>query len=92
MLATFERPTHAPTPEPLHIDAHSSGSNFDKAVTQRKNISPGLSTITKIGSTTKAELLHILSCGAQPTAKYKEHMKLLWARDEVKFDGENWYV
>jgi len=81
MLATFEKPTHAP---PL-VDLTTS-------TVEHKNINPGPSAIGKIGSTTKAELLHILSCGAQPTAKYKEHLKLLWARDEVKWDGEVWYV
>lgn len=81
MLATFVKPTHTP---PL-VDLTTSK-------VERKNINPGLSTIGKIGSTTKAELLHILSCGAQPTAKFDAHMKLLWARGEVKWDGEVWYV
>jgi len=81
MLATFEKPTHAP---PL-IDLTTSK-------VERKNINPGPSSITKIGLTTKSELLHNLSFGTQPIAKYKEHMKLLWARDEVKWDGEVWYV
>lgn len=58
----------------------------------RKNVSPGVSTITKIGSGTKEELLSGLKAGRQPAAKYSEHMKLLWSRHEVKFDGEEYYI
>ena len=58
----------------------------------RPNVPPGGSTITKIGSSTKEELLKTLGQGAQPSAKYQEHLKLLWERGEVKFDGQCWYV
>lgn len=59
---------------------------------QRTNASPGPSSITRIGGTTKDELLRMLEHGAQPPAKYNEHLKLLWERGEVRFDGEEWYV
>jgi hypothetical protein len=60
--------------------------------TERVNVSPGKSSITKIGSATKEELLTQLRQGTQPQAKYLEHLKLLWERGEVKFDGEVWYL
>lgn len=61
-------------------------------VEARPNVPPGGSTITKIGSATKEELLKTLGQGAQPSAKYQEHLKLLWARGEVKFDGKEWWA
>ena len=61
-------------------------------VSQRKNVPPGLPTISKIGSATKEELLKMLCQGIQPSTKYAEHLKLLWARNEVKFDGKEYYL
>lgn len=58
----------------------------------RPNVSPGKSAITKIGSETKAALLLDVGCNKQPPAKYTEHLKLLWERCEVKFDGKEWYL
>ena len=63
-----------------------------KAKTKRPNVPPGVATISKIGSNTKEELFKMLGQGVQPPAKYREHLKLLWERGEVKFDGEEWYV
>ena len=60
--------------------------------TERANINPGTSTIGKIGSATRQELLDQLTKGVVPAAKFKEHLKLLWSRNEVKFDGEAYYV
>ena len=57
-------------------------------VEERKNFSPGVSMITKIGTNTEGALFGVLRAGGQPEAKYAEHMKLLWARGKVKFDGE----
>ena len=54
----------------------------------RKNFSPGVSTITKIGSNTLEQILGMVQDGNQPPEKYSEHLKLLWARGKVKFDGE----
>jgi len=81
MLATFEKPTHAP---PL-IDLTTSK-------VERKNISPGKPMFTKMANSTKQHVLDSLAQNVQPGPNYKEHMKLLWARDEVKWDGEVWYV
>ena len=62
-------------------------------VEQRKNINPGDPTITKIGSGTKDLILDALRQGQQmPRPKYDEHLKLLWKRGEVRFDGELFYV
>ena len=59
----------------------------------RKNINPGDPTITKIGSGTKDLILDALRQGQQmPRPKYDEHLKLLWKRGEVRFDGELFYV
>lgn len=66
-------------------------ANPAPAVT-RSNVPPGVATISKIGSNTKEELFKMLGQGVQPPAKYREHLKLLWERGEVKFDGEEWYV
>lgn len=58
----------------------------------RLNVSPGESKITKLGSDTKEELLRILRDGGTPPERFIEHLRLLWARNEVKFDGANFYV
>lgn len=58
----------------------------------RPNVNPGPSAISKIGGTTKDMLLGKLKEGTQPPEKYIEHMKLLWERDEVKFDGKEWWL
>lgn len=64
----------------------------EEQIKPRLNVSPGVATISKIGSNTKEELLKMLGQGIQPPAKYREHLKLLWERGEVKFDGEGWWV
>lgn len=59
----------------------------------RKNVSPGEPSITKIGTATKKIILADLQVGEQlPRQKYDEHLKLLWKRGEVKFDGDEYYV
>ena len=58
----------------------------------KQNVSPGLSTIGKIGTAAKEYIFEALKLGEQPGAKYTEHMKLLWARNEVKFDGSEYYL
>jgi len=58
----------------------------------RKNVSPGEPSITKIGMNTEGALFGVLSAGGQPEARYAEHLKLLWKRGKVKFDGTEYYV
>lgn len=59
---------------------------------ERKNISPGPSSITKIGGNTLEQVLGMLKDGHQPPDKYSEHLKLLWSRGKVKYDGEVFYL
>ena len=58
----------------------------------RQNVSPGPSAISKIGEKAKTYLLNELKGGRQPEAKYAEHLKLLWSRGEIKFDGKEYYL
>jgi len=88
----------AETCETLEKFRPAGGSELETAPVQtapqpaRKNISPGLSIIGKLGEKTKVIILDCLQKQVQPDEKYKEHLKLLWARGEVKWDGEVWYV
>ena len=65
---------------------------IDKIPVARKNVSPGEPSITKIGMNTEGALFGVLRAGGQPEAKLAEHMKLLWKRGKVKFDGEEYYL
>jgi hypothetical protein len=81
--------------------AEQSGSNDGATGAPRPNISPGEPSITKIGADAKAFILTELKCivgastGRVPEHfghKYKEHLKLLWKRGEIKFDGTEYYL
>ena len=65
---------------------------IDKVPVARKNVSPGEPSITKIGSGAKETIIHALNTGTPLGDRYTEHLKLLWARGEIKFDGEVFYV
>ncbi len=57
----------------------------------RPNVSPGEPSIGKIGGSTKDYLLNELKAGSRAVEykdfhKFKEHLKLLWKRGEIKFD------
>ena len=65
---------------------------IDKVPVARKNVSPGEPSITKIGEKAKEHILNSLRAGAQPAIMYHDHLKLLWKRGEVKFDGKEYYV
>lgn len=59
----------------------------------RLNVSPGPSSISKIGENAKLTIMSELRTGdIQPHAKYAEHLKLLWARGEVKYDGKEYFI
>lgn len=58
----------------------------------RKNVNPGTSPIGKIGGNTKDVIFEFLRDDKQPPAKYNDHLKLLWSRGEVKYDGKEWYL
>lgn len=70
---------------------------FEEQVRQsRPNVSPGEPSIGKIGGETKARLLgsmqdHDMSPDFNG-GKFLEHLKLLWKRGEIKFDGTVFYV
>ena len=74
------------------LDIESDKTVVEAPVTRRLNDNPGKSMITRIGTETKKEILSMLHGGAQPPKHYTEHMKLLWERGEVKFDGKEWYL
>ena len=65
---------------------------IDKVPVARKNISPGEPTITKIGEKAKEHILNSLRADEQPAIMYHDHLKLLWKRGEIKFDGEEYYL
>ncbi len=58
------------------------------APAERENVSPGEPSIGKIGKETVDTLVSLISNNQQPASKWAEHMKLLWKRGLVKFDGE----
>lgn len=59
----------------------------------RPNVSPGTSSITKIGAGTRSTLLtRLAQQGVAKNDKSCEHLKLLWARGDVKFDGKEYYL
>lgn len=85
---------HDTWPELIEKDTpppKSSTAVPEVKVAARANVSPGEPTITKIGKDTRTTLFNVLACGEQPNDKFDEHMKLLWKRGEVKFDGEDYY-
>lgn len=82
----------APVPPPTLMPAQAADPAPAPPPAGRENISPGDPAITKIGSNTKAELLALLHRKTQPGPKFAEHLKLLWARGEVKYDGAIYYV
>lgn len=78
--------------ESLVEDAHPTPTPSPSTI-PRKNVSPGTPAITKIGSATADLILGELKRGRQPlSTKYTEHLKLLWKRGEVKFDGKEYYL
>ncbi len=62
----------------------------------RKNISPGEPSIGKIGKDNVDMLVKAVMDGntkvLNDTDKWQEHLKLLWKRGLVKFDGEEYYL
>ena len=65
---------------------------IDKIPVARKNVSPGEPSITRIGSGAKETIIHALNTGTPLGDRYTEHLKLLWKRGEIKFDGDEFYV
>ena len=76
--------------EPVNLERR--GSAIVVKEDPRKDVSPGASSIGKIGANTKEEIMKLLRGGAQPPTKYTEHLKLLWYRNEIKYDGTSFYI
>ena len=78
--------------EPTEVEKNTSARNMlDTVEVARKNINPGEPSIGKIGANTKEEIMRLLKIGTRPQ-KYIEHLKLLWSRGEVGFDGTDYYI
>lgn len=58
----------------------------------RANVNPGAPMTSKMSVATKHVILRLLEDGIRPGEKYHEAMKLMWARNEVKFDGKDFYL
>lgn len=78
--------------EPVDVERRGTCGCAVQEVKARTNVSPGTSSIGKIGGVTRDTLIAYLAKNQQPPAKYAEHMKLLWARGEIKFDGTEYYL
>lgn len=76
--------------EPVSEDKRGTAIKVEEVAAVRPNIDPGPSTLARIGSDTKERILAGLpwSIGT----KYEQHLRLLWARGEVRFDGERFYL
>jgi hypothetical protein len=60
---------------------------------ERPNVNPGPPGISRIHKTTEDLILAELKQGRQPNPEaYKEHLRLLWQRCQVKFDGKEYYL
>lgn len=84
--------TEAGKPPPASAGSVPVVKSAPQEVASRKDVSPGTPAIGKIGSTTKDTLLDLLKQGIQPNSKWSEHLKLLWLRHEIKFDGKEYYL
>lgn len=96
---TYERPfTEAEKNASREIGTGDSDEKADNDISEvshpatRANVSPGEPAIGKIGSKAKDEILTSLDQGRQPIKAYAEHLKLLWKRGEVKFDGKEYFL
>lgn len=63
---------------------------------ERENVSPGEPSIGKIGKDNVDMLVKAVMDGdtkvLNDTNKWQEHLKLLWKRGLVKYDGEEYFV
>ncbi len=72
--------------------AEQSGSNDGATGASRPNISPGEPSIGKIGADSKAAVFEGIRVGVLNKTKFAEHLKLLWKRGEIKYDGAEYYL
>jgi hypothetical protein len=71
------KPTPGPEPEPLE---------------ERVNQSPGMPSVRRINSNTYQEIMDALKAGHSVKLKHVDACKLLWARGEIKYDGQGFYL
>ena len=81
------------------VGEQSLGNSSGSEGAPRPNVSPGEPSIGKIGADSKAfihgELKAALGTGRVPEhfgTKFQEHLKLLWKRGEIKWDGTEYYL
>lgn len=74
------------------LDIESDKTAVEAPPAPRQNVNPGKSSITRIGTDNKEHVLLMVERGNKIEAKWQEHLKLLWERGEVKFDGKDWYL
>ena len=96
-VAAIGKSPHACSKQYVEPEEIVGGKPATEDTQTRKNVSPGPASIVKIGEKTKDYLLGELKTSPRTLEyadfhKYKEHLKLLWARQQVKFDGEEYYV
>lgn len=72
--------------------AEKSGSDDGATGAPHPNVSPGEPSIGKIGKDNVDMLVKAVMDGKQPAEKWAEHMKLLWKRSLVKFDGSEYWL
>lgn len=63
-------------------------------VKERANVSPGESTITKMGVDMKKAMMAGVGSGAFASdykGKSLKYLQLMWKRGEIKFDGKDFY-
>lgn len=86
----YKLPTNAGTVPPASEPAPAPTPS------ERPNVNPGKPAIGKIGSNTREWILSELKTADRKAeqfgAKFSDHLKLLWSRGEIKFDGERYYV
>jgi hypothetical protein len=59
---------------------------------ERVNQSPGMPSVRRINSNTHHEIMDALKNGKPLKLRYVEACKLLWARGEIKYDGQEFYL
>lgn len=97
---TYERPfTEAEKNASREIGTGDSDEKADNDISKvshpatRSNVSPGEPAIGKIGQKSKDYLLNILANDViKSGGKYEQHLRLLWKRNEVKFDGKEYFL
>lgn len=85
-------PKPLPTFTPLTTEEKARDS--PPPIKERANVSPGESSITKMGANMKRAMLAGVGSGSftdNYTGKSLKYLQLLWKRGEVKFDGKDFY-